>query len=698
MKPKEKLLWKIISSLAFLLISSPVYPQIDVERATYEADHFTREDVTEDVLRRVPEKPPKIEAAPPVAPTKEEEKFLIKKVELDGCESFTPADFSPVISKYEGKELGLSDLDNLAKEIESEYLRRNVIAAVFVPEQEIKEGAVKIQVVEARMGELQVAGHKYFNKERLYEYWKMRKGRILRYDKISKSVQLMNKNPDRKIKAALHAGKTPGTTDVLLSAETNFPLHLTASFDNEGASSTGRSRTGLGLRDNNFLGFDDTFIGGYSLGRDFGGRYFYHLLPLGYNATTLVYGYSRSAAAPTKEYAASGISSKAKSTAVSLHQDLFDKDEYIGEVYAGFDARDKTTWTNTGTYSRDRLRIFNLGGNLVRRDFASTTQYSLDFSQGVDAFGASTRGNPLASRGAKSVFSRLNLGLQHRQRLPLSLQANLKIRGQIASTKLTPQEEFSLGGLDSVRGYPAGDYLADSAANINTELLIPAFFIPQDWRIPYAERPLKEQITTLGFLDYGWGQRRGALATEKKRINELSAGAGMRVSLFNQALLRLEWGFPLGANRPITEAGHSRFHFAMDFQEKFPEEIDRIRKIIEDENIRQWAWKLVDEELSRPESPLAKKLYRYLYLAQISQREGRLDQAKDLYVQISQLSKSLYQQTEEYVRHCIESEKGLQAKHKSALAYYREGKFQDAKKLWQEIVSGAETKPLNLEF
>jgi hemolysin activation/secretion protein len=571
---------RIIILIAFVFISAPLYSQTDVEQATRETDILRQKEKIEEELKKIPEKPEEV-IPKKIPPKKEEEKFFIKKINLVGCESFPPQEFSSIITKYENKELTFLELETLTKEIEREYLRRGIIAAVFVPEQEIKEQTLTIQVVEARMGDLEIPDQKYFRKKRLSYYWKIPKGEILNYGKIAKGVQLMNKNPDREVRAALHAGKKPGTTDVALTAKTYFPMHLVSSYDREGVPSTGKSRIGIGIRHNNFLGFDDMLLTGYTFGDNFNGKYVYHSLPISPNGTTLLYGYSRSKSIPKKEYAAYGLRANAQNTSISIHQDIYGKQGYVGEVFLGFDANDKAIREDVDVINRDRLRVFSLGSSFVKRDFQSSTYINPEFSQGVDAFGASKKRNPLASRGAKSTFSKFNLGLQHKRLLPLNLQANLKIQTQVASTKLTPQEEFSLGGIDSVRGYPAGDYLADNAALSSVELLIPAFFIPGRWRLPYSADTLKDQTTTLAFLDYGWGDRRGALPTEKKSVEFLGVGAGLRFRLFNQVVLRLEWGFPVG-NKSITESGNSRFHFSIDFQEKLPQEIERIKKMREE--------------------------------------------------------------------------------------------------------------------
>lgn len=564
----------IFLSIFFAASATPLYAQTEIEEATRAAGRLPEKEKIEEELKKPPEEP--AEVTPLEAPAKKEEKkFFVSEIKLDGCESFPPKDFSSIVKKYENKEVALSELGALAKELEGEYLRRGIIAAVFVPPQDIKDGVATLRVIEARMGELQIQDHKYFKKKRLNYYWRVPPGKILRYDRISKSIQMMNKNPDREVKAALHAGKKPGTTDILLTPKPRFPIHLTSTIDKEGVVSTGTTRIGLGVRHNNLLGLDDMLITGHTYGSAFGGSYVYHVLPVSSHGTSLLYGYSKSRATPRKEFETTGLIAKAENISFSVRQDLYKKDTYLGEVFAGFDAKDKTIKLDTGVFNRDRLRVVSLGGNLVKRGLGRATYFSPEFSQGLYAFGATRKNNRLASRGAKPTFSKFNLGIQHKESLPLDLQANLKFKGQVSANDLMPQEQFSLGGIDSVRGYPAGDFLADNGFSDSAELLFPSFFIPKNCPLLFF---MQERPTSLIFIDHGYGWRRGANSTELQSANYMGAGAGLRMKLFDQAFLRLEWGFPLHDKKMGTEDGKSQFHFSMDFEDRFPEKIENLKK------------------------------------------------------------------------------------------------------------------------
>ena len=447
----------IVVIFAFAL---PAYPQPDVDKAIREIDKSLRKEA-EEKLKPPPPEVPEIE--------REEEKeeeiapvtFFIQRIKLIGYESLTLDEFQPLLEQYENREVSLEELHKLSKEIQRLYLSYGIIAACLIPPQEIKQETVTLLIVETKMGDLKIANHKYFKKRRLSYYWQIDPGQILRYDAMSRSLQLMNKNPDRKVKATLHAGTKPKTTDILLEVNTHFPLRATSAFDNEGTTFTGKKKTGIGLRHNNFLGFDDSLLTGYLLGSDFSGLYVYHLLPISAAGTSLMYGYSYSKSFPKKEFEAFNIDSRARNASVFIRQDIFKKEKYLGQLQFGIEANDKSTKALDLTLNRDRLRVLRLGGDLIKKDVGAITSIECEFSQGINLFGA-RRKNMLSSRQAKNTFSKFTTALLHRKALPANLQVNITFKSQLSFTKLASQEEFSLGGIDSIRGYPSGDYLGDT--------------------------------------------------------------------------------------------------------------------------------------------------------------------------------------------------------------------------------------------
>lgn len=582
-----KILLFLVSS-SFFFITPPAWSQPPsmpaVDQATKAVDRSIR-DKAEKELMKAPSKParPKEE---PIEVTFTGPKVFVKSIELEGVETFPEEDFRPILAKYENREVFESELkDGLTKEITREYLKRGVIAACFIPPHEITEGVVKLQVIESKMGNLEVTKARFYPRDRLKFYWPIKAGKVLRYDKISRALQFMNKNPDREVKATLLAGKNPGTTDVLLDQKDKFPIHVTASLDNEGSVSTGKMRTGAGLVDNNALGLDDTMLAGYSGADHSAGWYIYHKLPVSSFGTNVVYGYSRTTAEPAKEFKVYDIGSEAETASAFVYQDIYQKDNYMGAVYAGIDAKNKHVVSPPlgGTLNVDKLRIVRTGISLINRDGNAFTYIKPQLSQGLNFLGA-LRKNEFSSRGAGNTFSTFNLDAQFVYRFKNNIRSQVRFTGQAASEKLTPQEELFMGGIDSVRGYPSGDFLADTGFASNFELLVPAFFLPDTLKVPYGERPLKDEITGVFFFDYGCGQKRGQIQGEQNYRRMASVGAGVRIRVLNQADLRLEWAVPLDpmVNRRLTEGGGNRpwLHFSLNFQDNLPEEAARLLKLL----------------------------------------------------------------------------------------------------------------------
>ncbi len=489
-------------------------------------------------------------------------RFLVKKVQLLGAETYRFEEFKTIIEKYENKEVSLAELNKLAKEIQREYLRRGVITACFIPPQKVKDGVVILQIVESKMGELIIPEHKFFDKERLNYYWQIKQDEVLRYDKMAQSLYLMNKNPDRNCRAVLYPGKKPNTTDVILDVKTTLPWHFISSFDNDGVVTSGIWRRSFTLRHNNFLGFDDTLIAGYKYGEHFDVPYVYHSVPLTSHGTNLLYGYNYGKSFPKKQFEPFAIDSRSRNASFTVYQDLFKNSEYIGDVNLGIESKDKTVKYTGGTLYKERLRVIRLGADFVSRNFKSFTHIAPQISTGVNLWGA-RRDTVLSTRNAENTFWKFNLDFRHRKNLPYNFKADIKLKNQFALEKLTSQEAFALGGINSVRGYPPADYLADNAVQVNFELLIPSFFIPQSIKVKHQKKPLRDYITLLLFSDYGWGKKIDSEGYERKDFYLCGVGAGLKINLFDKAALQISWGFPIG-EEPITEQSNSSFHFSLD--------------------------------------------------------------------------------------------------------------------------------------
>lgn len=219
----------------------------------------------------------------------------------------------------------------------------------------------------------------------------------------------------------------------------------------------------------------------------------------------------------------------------------------------------------SGTTRRDRLRVIRVGPRGRLTDPLGVWLLSVEASFGIDGLGATGEDNPVASRrGARPNFFKTELELARAQRLPWSTQATLSLKAQLSGSKLTPQEELFLGGANSVRGYPEGDYLADHGFVVRAEYLVPCRFLPAHWRLPRADAPLQEQLELIGFLDRGYGRLRAVTGTEQASRNLTGLGTGVRFRFDEAFSARLDWGVSVG-DRPLTDDSNYALHFTVRY-------------------------------------------------------------------------------------------------------------------------------------
>jgi hypothetical protein len=392
-----------------------------------------------------------------------------------------------------------------------------------------------------------------------------------------------------------------------------------------------------------------------------------------------------------------------------MYQDLFQKDEYKGEFSVGLEKSNKlviqTGSTNAtpapGDLNADRLTVGSVGTTLINRGAGNYTSIKPVFSQGLNLLGA-RRLNEFSSRQAQNTFSKFVYTASFKQALVKNYQASVKFNAQLASEKLTPQQQMYLGGIDSVRGYPSGDYLADNGFYTNWELLIPTPFVPDWFKVPYGERPIKDEITGVLFFDFGYGSKRGRIGGEQPIDRMASIGAGVRVRLLNQALLRLEWGVPLDplVNRPITESGGNRprLHFSVDFQDDWPEEVERFTRVYNDEYLNKSAWRIVNDQMKDPNSPLRKKIYENLALAGKAGEMGYPKEAKRYYSKVVALGNAAYRQVDAYLKENYKHVKELWAMKAEAKLLYNEGDYEKARSMLEKVKEDAKMSPLVIEF
>jgi hemolysin activation/secretion protein len=127
-----------------------------------------------------------------------------------------------------------------------------------------------------------------------------------------------------------------------------------------------------------------------------------------------------------------------------------------------------------------------------------------------------------------------------------------RIAGQLANSPLIQNEQLSLGGMQTIRGYFETQVLADDGFNGSLELRSPRL-VPDS--LSYVNK-----LQALAFVDGGRGWIQQASLGVRDNENLASTGVGMRFQMWRYLMGVVDVGFPL-IDQTVVKAGDPKVHF-----------------------------------------------------------------------------------------------------------------------------------------
>ena len=503
--------------------------------------------------------------APAVAPAPAP-RFDIQAFVIEGNSLFQPFELQALVEPYTGTQKDFGDIQRALEVLQAFYSERGYNAVrVLVPEQDIRAGRVRLQVIEARIRNVRIEGNKFFDNANVRgSLPALREGEPPNTREIGANVTLSNENPIRQQRVILESTPEEGKVDAVVRVTDSDPWRTTAFFDNTGNPTTGHNRAGIGFLNANFGGadhvlnlqlitsptqWDDVVIlgGGYRI-------------PL-YESNALfdLYGgYSDVNSGVLQDLFAvsgSGTILGGRYTQVMPRLGSYEQKFAIGLEWKAFE-NDVVLVGGTGTLVPDVTTIpltFSYIGRDVEpgRDVGFYLSYSQNNPYGD---GDASRQAIMAVRaGAKPRFQIVRAGFSYSKALPDDNLLRVALDGQYTQDALIPGEQFGMGGMNSVRGFYERTTAHDIGHRVSVEMYGPEIGhqIAPDWR-----------ARTLGFIDAARGKDQQPVRLAESGI--MSIGVGLRATKGRQWSLRGDFAMVVDgtANR---EKGEIRTHFAVAY-------------------------------------------------------------------------------------------------------------------------------------
>lgn len=192
---------------------------------------------------------------------------------------------------------------------------------------------------------------------------------------------------------------------------------------------------------------------------------------------------------------------------------------------------------NSSLRGKESLVSFNLGANFAVRGLGN--EHGEFENKRADA---------------RPNYFFLTSGVDFEQDLPKNFQFGARLDAQIADTPLINNEQFSLGGMQSVRGYFETQVLSDSGFTGTLELRSP--------RLAPLTAEYVNRLQAVAFVDGGYGWNRRVLPGNPETLDLASAGLGLRFQLWEYFQGIMDLGFPI-ISLDNVQAGDPKFHFSV---------------------------------------------------------------------------------------------------------------------------------------
>lgn len=492
---------------------------------------------------------------------------FVNTIEVAASEILTREEIEPIISKYAGKNLFITDIQQMIDEINALYAKKGFVTArAYLPEQEVANGAIYVGLIESRIGKVTIDGNRWTKSDYILDRIPDKEHQLFDIVKLEKDVLDFNRyNEGVKLSANLKAGEKEGTTDIELSAEEKFPFHIIGMMDNAGRYSTGKLRGGPMLVADSLFGYRDRMqLGSYFSGGSVSPFFDYNIPVNKYDGRVgFSYG-STFAKVKWGPYSNLGLNTRSYIYSLYYSQPIkrtqgFELKGYgslnYKRVFTGMDAL--RPFTGSSELDLDQVTSADVGFN-IRKDTKRGIWYlNQNASMAFPIF------------DSQSSYFKYSGGLLRLHDFSHGIYGQIRANYQvIPNSKDIPYiDQFQTGGLVTVRGYSEGLLIGKNGYFVSADLIFP--LLPRQITSPRSG----EKIPFLGKYVQGvvFADQAGVFPSTNRDVYDgsyflASLGMGLRVQLPGDLSARLYWGYPLINNAYEYDRQMGRFHFELVFE------------------------------------------------------------------------------------------------------------------------------------
>ena len=469
---------------------------------------------------------------------------VLKGIEFDGNTVFSDEELFALVKERVGKKTGVEELEAIRKTISQHYFDAQYVnSGAVIDEQDMSNGVLVVRIVEGRLDNINVLNEGWLRSGYVTSRIHREVSDPLNLDDLKRGLEFVRRDEKiRKINTALVPGDELGQSHLDMIVTENRVFDVGLGVSNRRPPSVGAEEAEVYFGTKNLTSLGDTLRGNYTLSQegmeewdvDDGGNYsLFYSLPLTRWDTTLDLGYNQSDYVILEEpFNTLDIESDTRMYSVALRQPIYrDLQHELSLTLKGEHRRSEVLVSGEpfsispgSVNGQTRISALRLSPEYVYRSQERVIAARTTFTFGLDEL------NPiLGDEFDPEYFTWMTQASWVESISENDTLLVVKLFHQHTDDRVVSMEQFSLGGVNTIRGYRENQLIRDNAFIISPELRFPV----------YKDRYGKALVYLIPFVDYGIGWNSNG---PREREEIYSAGLGVTYNPTDHISMSLYWG------------------------------------------------------------------------------------------------------------------------------------------------------------
>jgi len=497
--------------------------------------------------------------------------FPVWEFALSGNALLDTRQIERMLYPYLGLKKTIGDVEAARDNLQAAYRQAGYPAVlVNIPEQDVKNGVVQLRVIEGSIDRLRISGADHFEPSKIFAAVPaLHVGVTPHLPSVQRQLAALGgQTADRQLTPVLRPGRTPGHLEVELRVKDELPLHGSLELNGRNSASTTRTRLTGAVRYDNLWQRLHSFGLQYQLTPEKPGEVsvlsLTYMLPFSVSSDDLV---------GEDHLIVYGIRSRSKSQIASAGDlSVIGNGDVLGlrGIFPLPSGEAMSHRLSIGMDYKDFRENIVLTGADTLRTPISYLPFALNYDRNWrsgDSLAHIGAGLKFTVRGlvgrqdefdnkrflARSDFLILSGGYD--QTIPLGAGFSIRPRFdfQLAGAPLISNEQYSIGGMSSVRGYYESQVLGDDGFTAGAEFESPRFTKPA--------RAI-DDLHAVYFIEGGRVNIHTPLPGTKHHRELLGTGLGLRWKGWRHYSVMTDFAYPLLDSGTVIK-GDWRVDFAL---------------------------------------------------------------------------------------------------------------------------------------